>query len=586
MLPGHEMPPRAGRSGFVAAFLSLLFPGLGHAYLGAYRRGLGFAAAPILLGALIAGVAVRMDVVQLAGVAVQTWFLTGLFIVNLVALAYRAAAIVDAWAIARALGRGVPATSPGAGLAAATLSIAGLAAVLLVMTAAHVAVARYDLILANTTACVFGGQGAGCGSPNGSPGAREPGDSGGPVATQALPPWDGKTRLNILLIGADVQEGGHNTDTMIVVSIDPTTNRVAMFSLPRDMVDVPIPAGPARNVFGSTYQGKINSWWAAVHKHPSWYPPFPGARLDGPGYNGLKAILGNLYGLDINYFVEVDFKGFEQIVDALGGVTVNVEVPVIDDYFPLAFDHRDRLYIPAGPQHMTGVEALQYARSRHQSSDFDRGARQQRLLVALRRQTNIGAILPHLDDLASAIEKSFTTDIPRELVPQLLSLAERVDTGAIRSVIFTPPYYGTEDSGSSRGYVIIPRIDRIRAAVKEAFTVDPAFADARDAIASEGATLWVLNGSGKAGEASDLAAYLNYYGIAATAPTQKPDTTGLSATTIRVYNGAEDRDPLTIAALQQFFGVTPVLISDPAIRVDIVIITAKVTPLLTPPPVP
>ena len=591
MLPGHETPPRAGRSGFVAAFLSLLFPGLGHAYLGAYRRGLGFAAPPILFGALVAGVAVRMNVIDLAGMAVQTWFLTGLFIVNLVALAYRAAAIVDAWAIARAIGRGRPAGSREAPVAT-TLSIAGLAAVLLVMSAVHVAVARYDLLLANTTSCVFGGTGSGCGNPGQStgpgesPGASEPTDSGGPIATQNLPPWDGKERLNILLIGADEQDGGHNTDTMIVVSIDPQTNQVAMFSLPRDTVDVPIPPGPARSVFGAKYQGKINSWWVAVHNHPSWYPPFPDGRPDGPGYNGLKAILGNLYGLDIRYFVEVNFKGFETIVDALGGVTVNVEVPVIDDYFPLAFDHRDRLYIPAGPQHMTGKEALQYARSRHQSSDFDRGARQQRLLVALRRQTNIGAILPNLDELASAVEKSFTTDIPRELVPQLLGLAERVDTGTIRSVIFTPPYYQTEDPNSSRGYIIVPRIDRIRAAVKEAFTVDPAFAEARDAIASEGATLWVLNGSGRSGEAASLAAYLNYYGIAATAPTQKPDTTGLSATTIRVYNGAGDRDPLTIKALQTFFGVTPVLINDPAIRVDIVIITAKTTPLLTPPPVP
>jgi LCP family protein required for cell wall assembly len=595
MLPGHETPPRAGRSGFVAAFLSLLFPGLGHAYLGAYRRGLGFAAPPILLGALIAGIAVRMSVIDLAGVAVQTWFLTGLFIVNLVALAYRAAAIIDAWAIARALGRGATTTAPRQAQAAATLSIAGLAAVLLVMSAVHVAVARYDLLLTNTTACVFGGSGAGCGNATGSPGpgdspeASEPADSGAPIATNQLPPWNGKGRLNILLIGADEQDGGHNTDTMIVVSIDPDTDQVAMFSLPRDTVDVPIPPGPARNVFGATYQGKINSWWAAVHNHPSWFPPITvdGQNLpDGPGYSGLKAILGNLYQLNIQYFVEVNFKGFESIVDAFGGVTVNVEVPVIDDYFPLAFDHRDRLYIPAGPQHMTGKEALQYARSRHQSSDFDRGARQQRLLVALRRQTNIGAILPHLDELAQAVEQSFRTDIPRELVPQLLGLAEKVNTNALRSVIFTPPFYGTEDSASARGYVILPRVDRIRAAVKEAFTVDPAFADARDAIASEGATLWVLNGSGKPGEAASLAAYLNYYGIAATAPTQKPDTTGLSATTIRVYNGAADRDPLTIQALQQFFGVTPVLINDPAIRVDIVIITAKSTPLLTPPPVP
>ena len=100
MLPGHETPPRAGRSGFVAAFLSLLFPGLGHVYLGAYRRALGFAAPPLLIGALIAGIVVRMDVFQLASLAVQSWFLIAVFIVNLVALAKRAFAIVDAWAIA------------------------------------------------------------------------------------------------------------------------------------------------------------------------------------------------------------------------------------------------------------------------------------------------------------------------------------------------------------------------------------------------------------------------------------------------------------------------------------------------------
>src|SRR5207247_3669932 len=104
MQPGHETLPR-GRSPFVAAFLSLVFPGLGHAYLGAYRRGLGFAAPPILIGALVAGILVRMNTFDLAGVAIQTGFLTGLFIANLVALAYRAAAIVDAWAIAQAIGR-------------------------------------------------------------------------------------------------------------------------------------------------------------------------------------------------------------------------------------------------------------------------------------------------------------------------------------------------------------------------------------------------------------------------------------------------------------------------------------------------
>ena len=599
MLPRHETPSRASRSGFVAAFLSLLFPGLGHAYLGAWRRGLGFAAPPILLGALLAGIVVRMNAFDLAGLAVQSWFLVGLFVINLVALAYRAAAIVDAWAIARAMGGWRPPPASPEARAASLLSIAGLGAVLLVMSAVHVAVARYDLLFVNATACVFGG-GTDCGSPgdSGEPGASgespspeasEPGGSIGPEAsTPTLPPWNGKDRLNILLIGADEQEGGHNTDTMIVLSIDPVSKQVVMFSLPRDTVDVPIPASDtrARAVFGSTYGGKINSWWATVHKRTDWYPPIPGIS-GGPGYNGLKSLLGNLYGLDIRYFVEVNFRGFKDAVDALGGVTINVEVPVLDDNFPLAADHRDRLYIQAGPQHMTGTEALQYARSRHGSSDFDRGARQQRVLVALRRQANVEALLPIATELLDNLKANVRTDIPRELVPQLMSLADGIDPSAIRSVIFTPPFYQTEiPNDPQRGYIIVPRIDRIRAAVREAFSGDPNFQQAHDAIASEAATVWVLNGSGQSGQAASLAAYLEYLGIAATAPAQRPDTTGLSATTIRVYNGAEDRIPLTIKALELTFGVKAVPVTDPAIRVDVVVITARSTPDLTPPPVP
>ena len=593
MLPPHESALR--RSGFVAAFLSLLFPGLGHVYLGAYRRGLGWATPPFLLVALVAGFAIRMNAFDLAGLAVQTWFLDGVFIVNLALLAYRAAAIVDAWAIARRLGAaGLHLRSGAALTATAMISIAGLAAVLLVMSVAHVAVARYDLLLSTTVNCVFADASSDCrpsssaepGSSDQIPGESVPGTIGPPLeSTAPTTTWDGKSRLNILLIGADEQNGGHNTDTMITVSIDPATKQIVMFTLPRDTVDVPIPPGPARNFFGPTFSGKINQWWATVANRPDWYPSIPGI-TGGPGYNGLKAILGNLYGLDIKYFVEVNFDGFKKIVDALGGVTINVQIPVVDDHFPAARGDLQRLYIPAGMQHMDGAAALQYARSRHTSSDFDRGARQQRVLVSLREQTNLATILPAIDALTAAVKGSFTTDMPREIVPQLLQVADQIDARSIRSVIFTPPYYQVETLSSPRGYIIQPRIDRIRTAVRDAFKVDPGFAEARDAIAAEGAEVWVLNGSGETGEASTLAAYLDYLGIAATAPNQRPSSTGLSGTTIKAYNGAETTFPLTLAALEQAFHVTVVPISDPNVRVDFVVITAKSTPVLTPPPVP
>jgi LCP family protein required for cell wall assembly len=593
MQPGHETTPR-GRSAFAAAFLSLVFPGLGHAYLGAYRRGLGFAAPPLLLGALVAGFAVRMTQFDLAGLAIQEWFLIAIFVGNLVALVYRAWAIVDAWSIARTLG--TQARSRGAQIAAAGLiPLASLGLVLLVMSGIHVAVARYDVLLASTADCIFDPEQANC-SPEESPGPSDEatfGPSDEPVTPEptdepgatgpVIPPWNGTDRLNILLIGSDEQNGGHNTDTMITVSIDPASGQVVMFTLPRDTVDVPVPPGPARNVFGSIYSRKINSFFAAARSSSS---AFPGPRATR-GYTGLKAILGNLYGLDIKYYVEVNFDGFKKVVDALGGVTVNVQIPLSDDNFPQPGDRRLRLYVPAGMQHMTGAEALMYARSRKSTSDFERGARQQRIIVSLRRQLDIGSVLRNINPLAEAIGKSLRTDIPRELVPQLLGLADRIDTRSIRSVIFTPPFYQKEClSCPPRGYIIQPRIDRIRQAIADAFKVDPAFAEQRDALLEEGAELWVLNGSGRNREAARLAEYLSYLGMIATAPNQKPDVSGLSGTTVRAYNDAATDFPLTLAALQAVFGVEVESIVDPNVRADFVIITGNSTPQLTAPPAP
>lgn len=268
-------------------------------------------------------------------------------------------------------------------------------------------------------------------------------------------------------------------------------------------------------------------------------------------------------------------------------MTVNVQIPVLDDNFPEPGAHRERLYVPAGVQHMTGVQALEYSRSRKSTSDFDRAARQQRVIVSLRRQLDIGQALQNIDTLAAAIGQSVRTDIPRELVPQLLGLAEQVDTRSIESVIFTPPYYQTECMNCPpRGYIIQPKVSRIRQAVIDAFNTDPAFTQTRDALAQEGAALWVLNGSGRTGEAARLADYLSYLGLAATAPNQRPDTRGLLATTVRAYNGAVDKFPLTVQELTKVFGVTIVPITDAAVHVDFEIITGGSTPQLTPPPVP
>jgi LCP family protein required for cell wall assembly len=370
---------------------------------------------------------------------------------------------------------------------------------------------------------------------------------------------------------------------MIVVSIDLASHQVAMFQLPRDTVDIPLPPGPAQNVFGSVYRGKINSLWTAATLRPDLFPGTQAQR----GFSALKATLGNLYGLQIDYYVEVNFDGFKQVVDTLGGVTINVQNPVTDDYYPGDDGRLHRVYIPTGIQHMTGAEALVYARSRHGSNDFDRGQRQQRVLLSLREQANVEQLVAKFPALLKALKSAVHTDIPINQLQNLLPIAGEIDTSAIRSYVFAPPLYGTEvPSGDPRGYIIEPSIQKIRTAVANAFRTDPRIEALRQKIATEDGVAQVLNGSGVIGEASDIAAYLEYLGVTASAPNQQADTTGLSKTRIVIYNGAEDRIPNTVKLLEQVFGVKSTTATDKKVTVDIVITTVGTTPHLTPPPAP
>ncbi|HTG41191.1 MAG TPA: LCP family protein [Methylomirabilota bacterium] len=604
---------RRARSPFVAAVLSLIFPGLGHAYAGAYQRALGFAAAPIFLVALLAGVVLRASQADLLGLLLAPWLLPSVFVFNIIALVYRVAAIVDAYRVAAFLN--AAAVSGGGRLGRPRvrlepLSVAGLVAVILVMSGAHVVVARYDLEAQDllTSNCIFidntntadTSQCDTLPSPSAASGptdapvdtsSPEPSDSGpapqgSDLPAASIPPWNGTERLNILLIGSDQrpQEGTFNTDTLIVASIDPTTRQVAMFSLPRDSTNIPLPPGPLRNAYasyGGVYPKKINSLFTTVRNRADLVPGTSRTR----GFNGLKLVLGNLYGLDIKYFVEVNFEGFRQVVDALGGVTINVQVPVVDNLYPSDSGRTARVYIPAGIQHMTGAQALVYARSRHGSDDFDRGARQQRVITSMREQADVATIIPRIPQLIDALKATVKTDIPQSELAKLAGLASTVDTKDIRSYVFSYPRYGTQTPPGVAPYAYLPNAAKIRAAVASAFKVDPKLEDTRNALSQENASIWVLNGSHRDGEGSDVAAYLEYYGLTASAPKQAPVNVPAD-TRVVVYNGAESNLTATIAFLESTFKTKVVLVSDPAARADIVITTTRSTPILVPPATP
>jgi LCP family protein required for cell wall assembly len=325
---------------------------------------------------------------------------------------------------------------------------------------------------------------------------------------------------------------------------------------------------------------KINSLWNLAQHRPDLFPGTTATR----GFQALKDTLGNLYGINIPYYAEVNFDGFKAVVDAVGGVTINVQFPVLDDNYPGDGGTPIRVYIPAGIQHMTGAQALIYARTRHGSIDYDRSQRQQRVLLSLKDQTDVNALIPKIPDLVQALKRAVHTDIPIAQLPQMMELAGGVDTTNIRSYVFSPPLYGqpiTNNCGDSNTV----NIAKVRAAVKNAFTANPADEALKEKIAAEETSVWVLNGSGQTGQASGIAAYLEYEGINASAPSQRPPATP-AATKIVVYNGAEQSDPATVAYLEQLFNVQATLVSDPTARVDVIITTAGSTPDLTPPPGP
>ena len=594
MQPPEEARPRPReQSAFVAAFLSLLFPGLGHAYARAWTRAIGFAALPLLLLALLLGIFLKTGAIGSAVLIVAN---LGLILAgNVVAFIYRALAAIDAYRVvafvnAQAEGSGRLGRRP---MRLNPISVAGLAAVCLVIAGSHAVVAKYGGDAQAIVSCI---QDANCdtsdsASPNPSNG---PQSTDSPTPTLSLPPvgtplastsgaptWNGTDRLNILLLGVDQRPGDatFNTDTMIVVSIDPVTKNVALFSLPRDTVDVPLPVA-AQGVFGSVYRGKINSLWTNARNRPDAFPGTDRQR----GYNALKETLSTLYNLNIQYYVMVNFEGFRQVVDTLGGVTIDVQNPVVDDKYPGDNGTDLRVYIPAGPQHMTGSEALIYARSRHGSSDFDRAARQQRVIVSIREQTSPQTVLNNLSALLTTLKSSFKTDIPLDELPALIQLSSQVNTANIRSYVFSPPRFGTE--GYPGGiYSIEPNVALIRSTVLNAFKIDPKLEALRDAVSAENGTIWVVNGSGQSGQANTLVAFLEYEGLTAIAQTERPPATPAN-TVIKVYNGRETSLPSTVALLEKVFGVQAQLVNDPSVTVDIIVTTGRSTLTMTPPPGP
>jgi LCP family protein required for cell wall assembly len=275
-----------------------------------------------------------------------------------------------------------------------------------------------------------------------------------PATTTTLP-FQGE-RLNLLLLGGDAGPGrrGLRTDTIMVASFDPVTGDAALFGLPRNY-------GGFTFSDGTPFPGRIlNEVYGWGRKHPDVF-----AGID-PGASAIQDVAEHITGLDIDYFVLVDLTGFAEVVDAFGGVTLDVPQTIDGPlYDPDTGDH-EMIRISTGPQTLDGGQALAYARSRLGSSDYARMARQRCILAAMVEEADLVALLARIPDLTETITSHLTTDLPLDVVPELIRLLPRVSAADIRVVGFDPEW----SSGRTEAGYSVPDIERIRAAVKQAIT--------------------------------------------------------------------------------------------------------------------
>lgn len=536
-------------SAFAAAVLSMLLPGLGQAYQGRWGTALRFAAPLILLAAAVGGIIVADGLPGLLGVLLSPLGLSLAGILNIVAALWRAISAAEAWQ--RGLTR-------GRGIGAVLISSCALATTLAVGLSIHLLVGGYVATASALVGGIFG--------------STEPGEGPG----GATPPsWDGTERLNVLLVGIDQRQGEttFNTDTLIVASVDPIKGSVSMFSIPRDTVDFPVPPA-ARSLYGPTYNNKINSYYTSANSHADTFPDGPAAAL--------REMLSELYGIRIDYSVMVNFSGFKQIVDTLGGVRVVTKNPIVDETYPAGAGHLRRIRMPVGVRTMDGQDALIFARSRHGSSDFGRAERQQQVIAAVRAQTDVQAIAANLPALAATLQDAIKSNFPQGDLPRLLELLGRVDVTSIKSVVFAPPVYQTVGA-DERGYIIVPDVEKIRRAILATFAAEPTPDELEEqSIEREAARIWVLNGTGRPGEAGAFAARLIQAGLEATAPSGiTPPEIGLLQTRLVAYNGAALRAPVTLALIERLMGIEAVEIDDPTVTVDIQIVTGADLSTLT-----
>lgn len=283
--------------------------------------------------------------------------------------------------------------------------------------------------------------------------------------------WADRPRVNVLLLGSDAGDDrvGVRTDSMMVASIDTDTGDTVLFGLPRNLERAPIPSSnPLSTLYPNGYdcgdECLLNGVWTLATDRPDL---FPGD--SNPGLTTTRDVIGEILGLDIDRTLVVNLQGFRALVDAMGGVDIDVKERVCMDCKlsngRIVFARGEEKWIEPGEQHLDGNRALWYARSRAGSDDFSRMRRQRCVTGAILNQAKPVELLRNYPALADVVKDNVTIDIPQSELPAWAQLVGTLqDEGSIRSLPITNKVVDVGD----------PDYDKIRLLVKSAITEPPA----------------------------------------------------------------------------------------------------------------
>ncbi len=366
-------------------------------------------------------------------------------------------------------------------------------------------------------------------------------------------------RVNFLLLGygGPGHDGPYLTDSMMVVSAQTDTHQLAMISIPRDLwIGIPT------NRYGLSWATKINGAYTVGADDSTF--PYKDARFSGPlgGGNLSSEMVHRVTGLPIQYWIAVDFDGFRKVVDSVGGIDLNVPQALDDPYYPAGeTTGYMTIHFNAGWQHMNGEQALEYARSRETTSDFDRSRRQQLILLAVRRKVLSIDGIPKLFGLMSALQAHVRTNMDLPTLRRFADTVSRLeDTHAARVSIDNTNFLYTSHSGDGQ-YILLP-YDPAYAGLHH--YLDQVFTDPE--VPVEGATVQFVNGTysyglGNRSMADLLTQLWSWTGVKTMAAGDAARHTYVQSE-VHDYSGGEAPD--TVASLAAFFNARVITESGPS----------------------